>query len=133
VDRSTITRAVHEVRPLLAARDFAVPGSGSASSTPTPSTSSGGPCNAGSDAASTSTRPTKPSPAWSPTARPCGNQPPANPPGQHGPTSIAHHVVSPSSRTALWLITLGNVQQAAGRFGDALAWRGTGETGAGWG
>jgi hypothetical protein len=27
VDRSTITRAVHEVRPLLAARGFAVPGS----------------------------------------------------------------------------------------------------------
>ena len=26
VDRSTITRAVHEVRPLLAARGFAVPG-----------------------------------------------------------------------------------------------------------
>ena len=28
VDRSTITRAVHEVRPLLAARGFAVPGKG---------------------------------------------------------------------------------------------------------
>ncbi|MFJ7208030.1 transposase family protein [Streptomyces sp. NPDC098789] len=28
VDRSTITRAVHEVRPLLAARGFAVPGHG---------------------------------------------------------------------------------------------------------
>ncbi|MCX4633379.1 transposase family protein [Streptomyces sp. NBC_01443] len=28
VDRSTITRAVHEVRPLLAARGFAVPGQG---------------------------------------------------------------------------------------------------------
>ena len=28
VDRSTITRAVHEVRPLLAARGFAVPGNG---------------------------------------------------------------------------------------------------------
>jgi Helix-turn-helix of DDE superfamily endonuclease len=27
VDRSTITRAVHEIRPLLAARGFAVPGS----------------------------------------------------------------------------------------------------------
>src|SRR5206468_7373274 len=26
VDRSTITRAVHEIRPLLAARGFAVPG-----------------------------------------------------------------------------------------------------------
>jgi hypothetical protein len=26
VDRSTVTRAVHEVRPLLAARGFAVPG-----------------------------------------------------------------------------------------------------------
>ena len=70
------------------------PPSGSASSTPTPSTSSGGPSNAGSAAASTSTRPTRPSPAWYPTARPCGNQPPANPPGQHTPTSIAHHVVT---------------------------------------
>src|SRR5437899_7552491 len=28
VDRSTITRAVHEIRPLLAARGFAVPGHG---------------------------------------------------------------------------------------------------------
>jgi hypothetical protein len=26
VDRSTVTRAVHEIRPLLAARGFAVPG-----------------------------------------------------------------------------------------------------------
>jgi len=26
VDRSTITRAVHEIRPLLAARGFAAPG-----------------------------------------------------------------------------------------------------------
>ena len=26
MDRSTITRAVHEIRPLLAARGFAVPG-----------------------------------------------------------------------------------------------------------
>ncbi|WP_354006172.1 hypothetical protein [Streptomyces sp. NBC_00154] len=26
MDRSTVTRAVHEIRPLLAARGFAVPG-----------------------------------------------------------------------------------------------------------
>lgn len=42
------------------------------------------------DAASTTTRPTWPSPDWSPTAQPCGNHPPANPPGQHAPPSIAH-------------------------------------------
>ena len=47
--------------------------SGSASSTPTPSTSNGGPSSDTSDAARTSTRPTPPSPAWSPTAPPSGN------------------------------------------------------------
>ena len=46
-----------------------------------------------SDDAKTSTRPTWPSPAWSPTAPPSGNHQPDNPPGQHAPTLIAHHVV----------------------------------------
>ena len=49
--------------------------SGSASSTPTPSTSNGGPSRDTSDAARTSTKPTPPSPAWSPTAPPSGNPP----------------------------------------------------------
>jgi hypothetical protein len=47
--------------------------SGSASSTPTPSTSNGGPSSGTSDDASTSARPTPPSPAWFPTAPPSGN------------------------------------------------------------
>ena len=45
------------------------------SSTPTPSTSNGGASRDTSDAARTSTKPTPPSPAWSPTAPPGGNPP----------------------------------------------------------
>src|SRR5260370_23068089 len=67
---------------------------GSASSTPTPSTSSGGPSRDISDAAKTSTKPTWPSPAWSPTAPPSGNHTPASTPGQHARTLIAHQVVT---------------------------------------
>jgi hypothetical protein len=48
---------------------------GPAWSTPTPSTSNGGPSRDTSDAAKTSTKPTPPSPSWSPTAPPSGNQP----------------------------------------------------------
>ena len=66
---------------------------GSAWSTPTPGTSSGGPSSGSSDDAKTSTRPTWPSPAWSPTAPPRGDHQSDSPPGQHAPTSIAHHVV----------------------------------------
>ena len=47
----------------------------------------------------TSTRPSWPSPAWSPTAPPNGNPTPANPPGQHGPPLIAHYAVSSRSHT----------------------------------
>ena len=66
---------------------------GSASSTPTRSTSNGEPSSAASDDEKTSTRPSWPSPAWSPTAKPNGNPTPANPPGQHGPPLIAHYAV----------------------------------------
>ena len=72
---------------------------GSAWSTPTPSTSSGGPSSGSWDDAKTSTRPTWPLPAWYPTAPPRGDHQSDSPPGQHTPTSIAHHVVS--SRTAI--------------------------------
>ena len=67
---------------------------GSASSTPTRSTSNGEPSSATSDDEKTSTRPSWPSPAWSPTAPPNGNPTPANPPGQHGPPLIAHYAVN---------------------------------------
>ena len=87
VDRSTVTRAVREVRPLLAARGFAVPGE------PGVRLRSGAFSSATSDDAKTSTRPTWPSPAWSPTAPPNGNHQQDNPPGQYAPTSIAHYAV----------------------------------------
>jgi integrase len=44
------------------------------------------------------TRPTWPLPAWSPTAPPRGDHQSDSPPGQHAPTSIAHHVVRPKLR-----------------------------------
>jgi hypothetical protein len=69
------------------------PPSGSASSTPTPTSRNGGPCSATSETATTSTRPSRRSPDWSPTAPPPG-KPPANPPGQHDPPLIVHHVVT---------------------------------------
>jgi DDE superfamily endonuclease/Helix-turn-helix of DDE superfamily endonuclease len=65
-----------------------------ASSTPTPSTNSGRPCSAPPAAANTTTRPTRRSRALSPTGQPAADHRLATPPGQHGPTSIAHQVVS---------------------------------------
>ncbi|MGW3696802.1 transposase family protein [Streptomyces sp. NPDC005134] len=80
--------------------------------TPTPSTSSGGPCNGSPAAAKPTPRPTRPSPDWSPTDPPDGSpaagrapnwysptrrpadHPPADPPGQHALTSIAPTVVT---------------------------------------
>jgi RNA polymerase sigma factor (sigma-70 family) len=68
---------------------------GSVSSTPSPSTSSGGPCNAISDAARPTPRPTWPSPAWSPTGQPAvAEQPPADRSGRRASTPIAHQVVT---------------------------------------
>jgi hypothetical protein len=93
--RSSLRRARHRKRPPPGTRS--VTGShrnGSASSTRTLSTSSGEPSSGTSDAARTSTKPTSPSPAWSPTAPPNGNRPPANTPGQHAPALIVHHAVS---------------------------------------
>jgi hypothetical protein len=51
--------------------------SGSASSMPTPSTSSGERCSAGSGGGSTTPRPTWRSPGWSPTGRPAADHHPA--------------------------------------------------------
>ena len=51
--------------------------SGSASSMPTPSISSGGRCSAGSGGGSTTPKPTWPSPGWSPTGRPAADHYPA--------------------------------------------------------
>ncbi|WP_405698183.1 hypothetical protein [Streptomyces sp. NBC_01185] len=107
VDRSTITRAAHGIRPLLAeelaeqvpdqvqaaplnSKKDAPPETlaagvppatsshqyESASSTPTPSTSSGGHSCGTSDAASTSTKAARVWPAWSPTAPPRGDRAP---------------------------------------------------------
>jgi hypothetical protein len=69
--------------------------SGSVSSMPTPSTSSGAPCNAGSAGGSTPLRPTWLSLGWSPTEPPAADHYPAET-GQPStpPTSIAHQVVS---------------------------------------
>ena len=58
-----------------------------------PNPSSGGPCSAGPDAASTSRTPLWLSPHWSPTAPPRGNHTPASPPGPHDPSSIVHLLV----------------------------------------
>ncbi|MGW3463227.1 transposase family protein [Streptomyces olivaceoviridis] len=85
---------------------------GSTSSTPTPSTSSGGHCNGSPDEARPTPKPTSPSSASSPTApprerpdaarapnwyssaRPPADRPPADPPGQHARTPIAPKVVT---------------------------------------
>jgi hypothetical protein len=53
--------------------------------------------SATSDDEKISTRPSWPSPAWSPTVPPNGNPTPANPPGQHGPPLIAHYAVTSGS------------------------------------
>jgi hypothetical protein len=73
--------------------------SGSASNTPSPNPSSGGPCSVTSDAANTSTTPLRPSPDWSPTDPPTANNYQPDHPGQHAPTSIAHNVVKSSQYT----------------------------------
>jgi hypothetical protein len=70
------------------------PRNGSASSTPTPNTSSGGSSSGTSDVASTSTRPTRQWLAWFPTAPPRGDHQADNPPGQHARTSIVHNLVT---------------------------------------
>src|SRR6266545_559731 len=72
---------------------------GSASNTRSLNPSSGGRCNATSAAANTSTRPSRPSPGWSPTAPPCADRREdhqTNAPGKHAPTSIAHQPVNAS-------------------------------------
>jgi hypothetical protein len=76
------------------------PPSGSASSTPSPNPSSGGPCTAGSGAANTSKTPPWPLPGWSPTAPPHGNHTPADPPGQHALAPIVHLLDRPAGREA---------------------------------
>src|ERR1039458_3093729 len=72
---------------------------GSAWSTPSPTASTGGPCNAGPAGASTCPRPSRQSDHWYPTA-----PQPGNPSTHHGeprdpcqdvPNLTAHHVVSP--------------------------------------
>ncbi|WP_406344941.1 nuclear transport factor 2 family protein [Streptomyces sp. NBC_01578] len=88
------------------------PQPGSVSSTPTPSCGSGHPCGALPDAAKSTRRPTWRSPAWSPTAPHSGppgagraphssssatapaDHTPAEPPGQHVPTSFSPEVVN---------------------------------------
>lgn len=87
------------------------PRHGSMSSTPTPSTNSGGPCSGSPAAARPTRKPTSPSPDWSPTAPPAGprdaspapnscspGRPSADHPQptrhEHAPTSIAPKVVS---------------------------------------
>jgi DDE superfamily endonuclease len=72
------------------------PRGGSASSMPSPSPSSGAPCSAGSDAATTTPRPTWPSPGWSLTGPPAADHPTHQPDlsDQHASAPIAHQVVS---------------------------------------
>jgi hypothetical protein len=63
---------------------------------PSPSPSSGAPCSAGSDAATTTPRPTWPSPGWSLTGPPAADHPTHQPDlsDQHASAPIAHQVVS---------------------------------------
>src|SRR5206468_8977577 len=69
------------------------PHNGSASSTPSLNPNNGGPCNATSDAANTSKTPSRPSPDWSPTAAPSGNN--------HHPLPPTPHALPQSCTTSL--------------------------------
>ncbi len=70
------------------------PQPGSAPGTRSPNPSSGGPCNDGPGAATTSGKPLSPLPGWSPTGPPRGNHLQASPRGQDALTPIAHLLVS---------------------------------------
>jgi hypothetical protein len=112
---------------------------GYASSTPSPTARTSGPCNAGPADAKTCPRPSRQSDHWYPTVPPPGNPPThddhADPPGKDVPTLIAHHVVKPVNRqwTRTCARSLGRpASLQGGAMGCALTRTSTSRPSPGW-